>query len=80
MIYKFQEDDLAAIAMVMDEPGFQVIEKAFKFNLLHYSNIKRMIGEPFSDGQEVGKAVMLEEILFFLNETKKEVREKVKDN
>ena len=74
MQYKFKDDDLATIAMIIDEPGFEAIEKAFNFYLSVCGNVSQITGDPFNDGAIKGKADMLKELLFFLDDTKKEAR------
>jgi len=80
MNYNFSAEDLGTFAMIMDEPGFQVIEKAIAICHRGYDSLSRISGEPFADGVAKGKASMLLEVLLFLSDTKKDARNKSNNN
>ncbi len=51
---EFNDDDLSLIEMVINEPGFKIIENYIKKERDDLNDLRRVVGNPFLDGKTVG--------------------------
>ena len=51
---ELDNDDLSLIEMVINEPGFKIIENYIKKERDDLNDLRRVVGNPFRDGKTVG--------------------------
>ena len=51
---ELDNDDLSLIEMVINEPGFKIIENYIKKERDDLNDLRRVVGNPFLDGKTAG--------------------------
>lgn len=51
---ELDNDDLSLIEMVINEPGFKIIENYIKKERDDLNDLRRVVGNPFRDGKTAG--------------------------
>jgi hypothetical protein len=51
---ELNDDDLSLIEMVINEPGFKIIENYIKKERDDLNDLRRVVGNPFLDGKTAG--------------------------
>ena len=51
---ELNDDDLSLIEMVINEPGFKIIENYIKKKIDFLNDLNRIVGNPFLDGKTAG--------------------------
>ena len=71
---KIEPSDLKLIAMIINEPGFVLIEKLIKEKRDGYNDMKRICGDAFKDGWTVGRVSALSEIMSEIKDIRLDVK------
>ena len=72
---KTETTDLKTIAMVINEPGFKLIEGVIQKKFTDNDTLSRVTGNLFNDGKQVGKVEAIGEIVYMINELRKKAKE-----
>jgi TPP-dependent 2-oxoacid decarboxylase len=76
---KIETSDLKLIAMVVNEPGFRLVEKFIHDKHLGYNNINAINGNPFHDGLLAGKAESFAEIINMIGDIRLNIKSMEKE-
>jgi len=66
--------DLRLVSMVINEPGFKIIEDEIRQRGIGLDHVNRVTGNPFFDGELKGTVSSIENLLYFLNELRTEIK------